>query len=52
MINCPTHYVHSSCGADAVYSRHAVNRSAELSIVHFVWGPKLCRIQIFSSTSM
>ena len=40
MINCPTHYVHSSCGADAVYSRHAVNRSAELSIVHFVWGPK------------
>ena len=40
MINCPTHYVHSSCGADAVYSRHAGNRSAELSIVHFVWGPK------------
>ena len=55
MVNCPTHYVHSTCGPDALYSRAAVafNASSDgggaaaaaqtygpLSIVHFVWGPK------------
>ena len=43
MVTAPAHYVHSTCGADALYSRHAAKGNASdapLSIVHFVWGPK------------
>lgn len=42
-LTLPRSYVQSTCGADAVYSRHSArpeNSTLPVSSVHFVWGPK------------
>ena len=41
-LSAPSHYVRTTCGADARYAVHAADGLAggALSIVHFVWGPK------------
>jgi hypothetical protein len=41
-LTLPRSYVAATCGADAVYSRHAAggSKAKRVSFVHFTWGPK------------